>query len=51
VLDGLHGEINVKLRPVQMVRLGTSDLEELTDGGLSKPWEQRERHEQLALIE
>jgi len=44
-LDGLHREIDIKLRPGEMVGLGPLNLENLRHGRVRKPRKVLERQE------
>src|SRR5262249_51801404 len=47
VSEGLNGQIDVQGRPVQVMRRRQLDVDELTDGRVTKPWKIVERDEQL----
>jgi len=47
VLDGLHGKVNVELRPVQVIGARLPNGEDLPNRRVSKPRKAGKRHEQL----
>jgi hypothetical protein len=51
VFDGVDGEIDVQVRPVQVVVTGKLDIRDFPNRRLPKPWKLVERHEQLALAD
>jgi hypothetical protein len=50
MFDRVHGEVHIEIRPVKVVPMGPSDIQNLPDGSLAEPWEPLERHEQLPVI-
>jgi hypothetical protein len=49
MFDRFHSEIDVQVRPVQVMRARQLDVRDLSDGSLAEPREFLERHEQFAL--
>lgn len=43
----LDGEIDIQVRPIEMIGRRSLDAGEFVDGGLTEPWELLERQEQL----
>jgi len=48
--DGFHREIDVKVRPVQMMRTRMLDVRDLSDRRVTKPGKFLEWHKQLAVV-
>jgi hypothetical protein len=51
MFDGLHREINVEIRPIQVMGARKLDVRDLSDGRFTKPGKLAERNEQLALAD
>lgn len=47
MLKRFNGQINVQVRPVEMMRLRKLDTEQLPDGNIFEPREVFERHEEF----
>jgi len=51
MFDGLDGDVDVEVGPVQVMRGRPLDIQQLRDGGRTKPWKTLERHKQLSVAE
>jgi hypothetical protein len=51
VFDGFHGEIDVEIRPVQVMWTRKLDVRDLANGRLAEPGKVPERYEHLSLAD
>lgn len=51
MLDGFHGQVNVELRPENMMGTRQFDVHQLTDRDFTEPGKMLERYEQLPAIQ
>jgi hypothetical protein len=47
MFNGLYRKINVKIRPEEVISLGTLNVQDLRDRSISEPRELLERYEEL----
>jgi hypothetical protein len=48
MIDGLHGDVDVKRRPIEMTWASKLDIHDRSNGGVSKPGEVLKGHEDLS---
>jgi len=47
VIERFNGQIDIKIRPVEMMRLRKLDMEQLSDGHIFEPGEMFERYKEF----
>lgn len=51
MFDGFHREVDIEVRPVQMMCARELNVRDLSHGGITEPRKVLERHEQLTLAD
>jgi hypothetical protein len=50
MIDGFNREVNIKIRPIQMMRVRQLDIQELADRHISKPGKVFEGQKDFAIV-